>query len=273
MFSHYIEFSLKSILGISLYLLLKWETPVAWGRLCLLFLNCFLIVLFLYGSFLGSLFYEAPVPDVLAVLYLLAVLWPVGTGYLLDWEPLKFEFKTLKVFCLVVIGLFVGLNIWENVPSIFQDIYMFREVKMEKTSPKEGSIATVFFQHGPSMFNDGTTVVNLRRKGKPFRYANYFYRYPFWKNPDNVAILTGFNAGYCPMELNWIDETHLKVIVSEYDHFSKTTNNGSYDVYFSKKDSQWGNVVVEYGNKEKPLNKTIDLKKKTAPVTAKKMRI
>ncbi len=72
-------------------------------------------------------------------------------------------------------------------------------------------------------------------------------------NPANIMILTGYDAHYEPIDLVWVDETHLKVLVSNYDKLSKNTwaDYDHYATLFEKKKDRWENVEIDYVDKSK----------------------
>ena len=188
----------------------------------------------------------------LAFLYLLTISWPVGFGFIWKSKPLHLKSHVLKILCLTALGLFVGINLWLPIPDIINDIHWSHDIKLEKTSPKDGTIATVFFLHGPTMFNDGETFVNIRRNGTPFKPSDYFKWDFLGDNQANIMIFTGYDARYLPIDLIWVDETHLKVLVPDYDRISGNTVDdymNHYAVYFLKKLNTWENIEIIYGKK------------------------
>lgn len=116
----------------------------------MLIIFSFLIVTLFLGMIASKL-----ISVELSLLYLVGVFWPLGVGYFWGWLPLKLGALIFRAGSILTLMAFVAVNLWLPLPRIVEMSYMPHEVKGEQVSPLSGTIATVVFDHGSTMFSDG----------------------------------------------------------------------------------------------------------------------
>jgi hypothetical protein len=252
--SNLMMFLLRSMLGIPFLTLLFWRTFPTWKNIAsviLIIFDALIAITFIRLVATWNAMSSLPASIELTILFLLTIFWPLALGISWRWKPKTQKNHILRILCFIAVGFFVGINAWLPVSRIIREFNSPHEVMAQVDSPQGGMTATAFFVHGPTMFNDGETFVNLRRKGSPFQPIAVFRKDFLTDNPDNVMHLTGYDARYVGTDFIWADETHLKILVAGYEQLSKNTKDdymNHYAIIFDKKLDHWGNVEITYGN-------------------------